>query len=77
MRTGGPLRIAAWPIWSGRERSSHSHLPQVPQIRLANLPPFPIRLFFTLPTLLFASIVAFSIVHFGIVLILIAHQNES
>lgn len=51
MRAGGPLRIAAWPIWSGRERSSHSHLPQVPQIRLANLPPFPIRLFFTLPPL--------------------------
>jgi len=32
---GGPLRIAAWPIWSGRERSSHSHFLQVPQIRLA------------------------------------------
>jgi hypothetical protein len=29
------------------------------------------------PTFIFASIVAFSIVHFGIVLILIAHQNES
>lgn len=34
---GGPLRIAAWPIWSGRERSSHSHFLQVPQIRLASL----------------------------------------
>ncbi len=35
---GGPLRIVAWPIWSGRERSSHSHLPQVPQTRLAFFP---------------------------------------
>jgi len=37
MRAGGPLRIAAWSTWSGRERSSHNHFPQVPQIRLANL----------------------------------------
>ena len=33
---GGPLRIVAWSTWSGRERSSHSRLPQVPQIRLAS-----------------------------------------
>jgi len=46
---GGPLRIAAWPIWSGRERSSHSHLPQVPQIRLANLPIPPSVFFIVLP----------------------------
>ncbi len=35
IRTGGPLRIVAWSIWSGRERSSHNHSPQVPQTRLA------------------------------------------
>lgn len=35
MRVGGPLRIVAWPTWSGRERSSHSHFLQVPQTRLA------------------------------------------
>lgn len=27
---GGPLRIVAWSIWSGRERSSHIHFLQVP-----------------------------------------------
>lgn len=35
MLTGGPLRIEAWLIWSGRERSSHVQIPQVPQTRLA------------------------------------------
>src|SRR5438067_11074849 len=35
MTTGGPLRIVAWFTWSGRERSSQSRSPQVPQIRLA------------------------------------------
>lgn len=30
IRVGGPLRIVAWPTWSGRERSSHSHFLQVP-----------------------------------------------
>jgi hypothetical protein len=36
IRPGGPLRIVAWPTWSGRERSSHSHFLQVPQTRLAS-----------------------------------------
>jgi len=36
MHPGGPLRIVAWSTWSGRERSSHSHFPQVPQTRLAS-----------------------------------------
>jgi len=36
MAAGGPLRIVAWFTWSGRERSSHSRSPQVPQIRLAS-----------------------------------------
>lgn len=35
MRVGGPLRIVAWLIWSGRERSSHVQFLQVPQTRLA------------------------------------------
>ena len=33
---GGPPRIADWQTWSGRERSSHSHHPQVPRTRLAS-----------------------------------------
>jgi len=37
IHSGGPLRIAAWSTWSGRERSSHSHIPQVPQTRLASI----------------------------------------
>src|SRR5690606_1934302 len=36
MLAGGPLRIVAWFTWSGRERSSQSRSPQVPQIRLAS-----------------------------------------
>src|SRR5690242_8621219 len=38
IRPGGPLRIVAWFTWSGRERSSQSRSPQVPQIRLASSP---------------------------------------
>jgi len=49
MSAGGPLRIAAWFTWSGRERSSQSRSPQVPQIRLAFF------LLFFLPSLQFSQ----------------------
>jgi len=37
MLRDGPPRMVARPIWSGRERSSHSRFPPVPRVRLVTL----------------------------------------
>jgi len=55
MAAGGPLRIAAWFTWSGRERSSQSRSPQVPQIRLASYLSLPFHPFLPLLVHLFKA----------------------
>ena len=48
MLRDGPPRMVARPIWSGRERSSHSRFPPVPRVGLVTflLAPFVGRFFF-------------------------------